>query len=177
MERTLSPHRLVIGALQAALTLFGTQMAASILLANGNGTTVDVRLAGGLLPYLGIQSTPTEFVPLMSWSIAVAVGVTVTAALWNLLRRRDDPSLVLGWGSGLAMSFVLLGMHWVRHLLNPPLVDLWILGQALASVAAASCLFIVYRPRLEAPAPNNAIGGTSPDTAPPLSKQPALENS
>jgi len=177
MERTLSPHRLVIGALQAAFTLFGTQMAASILLANGNGTTVDIRMAGGLLPYLGIQSTPNEFVPLMSWSIALAVGITVTAALWNLLRRREDPSLVLGWGSGLAMSLVLIGMHWFRHLLNPPLVDLWILGQALAYTVAASCLFIAYRPRFETDSSNDSTADSPADSALPLPKTPALENS
>ena len=148
MERLVSPHHLVLGALQAALTLFGAQMAASILLANGSGTAVDIRFAGGVLPFLGIQTTPGDFVPLMSWSITLAVGVTVTAALWNLWRRRDTPSLVLGWASGLAMSLVLIGMHWVRHLINPPLVDLWILSQALAYVVAASVVFIAYRPRL-----------------------------
>lgn len=147
MDRSLSPHHLVLGALQAALTLFGAQMAASILLANGNGTAVDIRLAGGVLPFLGIQTTPGGFVPLMSWSIALAVGVTATGALWNLWRRPDDPSLVLGWASGLVMSIVLIGMHWVRHLINPPLVDLWILSQALAFVIAASIIFIAYRPR------------------------------
>jgi len=147
MDRSLSPHYLVLGALQAALTLFGGQMAASILLANGNGTAVDIRFAGGVLPFLGIQTTPTSFVPLMSWSIALAVGATATGALWNLWRRRDNPSLVLGWASGLAMSIVLVGMHWVRHLINPPLVDLWILSQALAYVVAASFVFIAYRPR------------------------------
>lgn len=147
MDRSISPHHLVLGALQAALTLFGAQMASSVLLANGNGTAIDVRFAGGVLPFLGIQTTPGQFVPLMSWSIALAVGATATGALWNLWRRRDTPSLVLGWASGLVMSVVLIGMHWVRHLINPPLVDLWILSQALAFVVAASIIFIAYRPR------------------------------
>ncbi len=148
MDGSLNPRQLVLGALQAALTLFGAQTAASILLANGNGTTVDIRFSAGIIPFLGIQSTPTEFVPLMSWSVALAVGLTATAALWNLWRRRDSPWLVLGWASGLAMSIVLIGMHWVRHLINPPLVDLWILSQALAYVVAASCIFIAFRPAL-----------------------------
>ena len=171
MDRSLSPHRLVIGALQAALTLFGAQMAASILLANGNGTAVDVQLAGGVLPYLGIQTTPNGFVPLMSWSIALAVGVTVSATLWNLLRRRDEPSLVLGWSSGLVMSLVLISLHWVRHLINPPLVDLWILSQALAYVVAASLVFLAFRPRF----PTEA--GADDVTDRPVSNQPALETS
>lgn len=174
MDRSLSPHRLVIGALQAAFTLFGSQMAASILLANGNGTAVDVRLAGGLLPYLGIQATPNSFVPLMSWSVALAVGVTATAALWNLLRRREDPSLVLGWGSGLIMSLVLISMHWVRHLLNPPLVDLWVLSQALAYVAAASIVFIAFRPRFESERQKESTSTRRTDLS--LSNQPALES-
>ena len=151
MDVALDPRQLVLGALQAALTLFGAQTAASILLANGSGTVVDVRFAAGIIPFLGIQSTPVEFVPLMSWSVAVAVGFTVTAALWHLWRRRDAPSLVLGWASGLAMSIVLIGMHWVRHLVNPPLVDLWILSQALAYAIAGSLVFLAYRPRLTTP--------------------------
>lgn len=146
MESSVDPRHLVLGALQASLTLFGAQTAASILLANGQGTAVDVRFAAGFVPFLGIRTAPDDVVPLMSWSVALAVGFTVTAALWNLWRRRDTPSLVLGWASGLAMSTVLIGMYGVRHLIDPPLVNLWILGQALAYVVAASCLFIAYRP-------------------------------
>jgi hypothetical protein len=148
MDGSIDPRHLVSGALQASLTLFGAQTGASILLANGQGTTVDVRFAAGVIPFLGIRTTPGDVVPLMSWSVAVAVGLTVTAALWNLWRRRDTPSLVLGWASALAMSAVLIGMHWVRHLIDPPLVDLWILSQAMAYVVAAACLFIAYRPSL-----------------------------
>lgn len=148
MEGSVDPRQLVMGALQASLTLFGAQTAASILLANSQGTAVDVRFAGGFIPFLGVRTTPGDVVPLVSWSVALAVGLTVTAALWNLWRRRDTPSLVLGWASALAMSIVLIGMHWVRHLIDPPLVDLWILSQALAYVVAASCLFIAYRPSL-----------------------------
>lgn len=147
MDGTVNPQQLVLGALQAALTLFGAQMAASVLLANGEGTAVDLRFAAGFIPFLGIQTTPGEFVPLISWSIALAVGLTTTAALWHLWRRRESPSLVLGWASGLAMSIILIGMQWVRHLIDPPLVDLWILSQALAYVVAVSVVFIAYRPR------------------------------
>ena len=171
MDRSLSPHRLVIGALQAALTLFGGQMGASILLANGNGTAVDLQFAGGVLPYLGIQTTPSGFVPLMSWSIALSVGVTVTAVMWNLLRRRDDPSLVLGWSSGLVMSLVLISLHWVRHLVNPPLVDLWILSQALAYVVAASLVFLAFRPRFAHESDDSTASNR------PAINQPALETS
>ncbi len=146
MDSSINPQQLVLGALQAALTLFGAQMAASILLANGNGTAVDLRFAAGFIPYLGIRTTPGDFVPLISWSVAIAVGFTTTAALWHLWRRRDTPSLVLGWASGLAMCIVLIGMHWVRHLIDPPMVDLWILSQALAYVVASSVVFIAYRP-------------------------------
>jgi len=53
MDRSLSPHYLVLGALQAALTLFGGQMAASILLANGNGTAlVDLWILSQALAYV-----------------------------------------------------------------------------------------------------------------------------
>jgi hypothetical protein len=151
MEGSVDPRHLVVGALQASLTLFGAQTAASILLANGQGTAVDVHFAGGLIPFLGIRTAPADVVPLMSWSVALAVGLTVTAALWNLWRRRDNPSLVLGWASGLAMSTVLIAMHWVRHLMDPPLVNLWVLSQAFAYVVAASCLFIAFRPSLTSP--------------------------
>lgn len=167
-----NPQQLVLGALQAALTLFGAQTAASILLANGNGTVVDVRFAAGIVPFLGIQTTPGDFVPLMSWSVALAVGFTVTAALWHLWRRRDAPSLVLGWASGLAMSVVLIGMHWVRHLINPPLVDLWILSQALAYTVAASLVFLAYRPRLDRPAqPALPRATTSPAALTPATEK------
>ena len=81
MDRSISPQHLVLGALQAALTLFGAQMAASILLANGSGTAVDIRFAGGVLPFLGIQTTPSGFVPLMSWSIAAAVASRARATV------------------------------------------------------------------------------------------------
>ncbi len=151
MEGSVDPRQLVWGALQASLTLFGAQTGASILVANGQGTAVDVRFAGGIIPFLGLRTTPGDAVPLLSRSVGLAVGLTVTAALWNLWRRRDSPSLVLGWASGLAMSAVLIGMHWIRHLLDPPLVDLWILSQALAYVVAAACLFVAYRPSLTTP--------------------------
>lgn len=137
---------LVLGAAQAALTLFTVQAASSVLLANTGGTPVDVRFAAKVFPYIGIQTDPTSYVRTLSWSIACAVAATTAGALWNLFRRRDNPLYVMGWASGILMSLVLISLQVYRQITSPPVINYWIVGQALAFTVGAALIFLAYRP-------------------------------
>ncbi len=142
--------RLVLGAFQASLTLFLTQAAVQVLMANSVGQPVEVRRVLWVIPYIGINTTPDNYISTLSWSTAAAVVATATGTLWNLWRRRDQPWFLMGWASGLLMSLGLLAIQFFRHFTGVSSINPLILGQALAFVLAAGLIFLAFQPKLSA---------------------------
>ena len=137
---------LVLGTAQASLTLFVTQAAVSILLANALGSGATLRFAYGVIPHVAIAATSQSIVSLSTWPPAIAASTVGAGALWNLWRRRDNPMFVLGWATGLFMAAELLLIQIGRHIAHPPFVDPWIIGQSFAFVGAATLIFVAFRP-------------------------------
>lgn len=137
---------LVLGALQASLTMFVSQAATSVLIANATTSTVKLSFAAGFIPHVAVNATPSNLMTLNTWPPTVAVVATCTGVLWNLWRRRDTPMFVLGWGAGLLMALNLLVIQFVRHLVEPPMLSPWMFAQAVAFVVAAGLIFLAYRP-------------------------------
>ncbi len=168
-KSTRNNAMLVLGAAQASLTLFLTQAIVSVLLASSLGNAVTIRFAFHVVPHVGIAATPSSIISLSTWPAVAAATTTATGALWNLWRRRSNPMFVIGWASGFVMSLELLSIQLGRHLLDPPVVHPWILGQAVAFVAAGALIFVAFRPTLE-----EATG--NPSGNPPM-KDPAMNPS
>lgn len=152
---------LVRGVLRAATTLFLSQALSAILIANYVGGQLQIRFYFKVVPYVAILASRDLFVAILTWSTTFAVTLTCLAVLSGLARHRDEQKLLDGWATGLFMSGLLLVMQYVRHVLDPPAIDGWILAQTAAGVVAASVIFLGFRPEVEMPAQGRRSNGPS----------------
>lgn len=143
---------LVRGVLRAATTLFLTQAFGAILIANYVGGQLQIRFHFKVVPYVAILASRDLFVSILTWSTTFAVTLTSLAVLIGLARLRNEQKLLDGWATGLFMCGLLLVMQYVRHVLDPPAIDGWILAQTAAGVVAVSVIFLGFRPEADMPA-------------------------
>ena len=153
---------LVLAASHAALVLFVTQALSSILLANYVDALIEVRFIWNVIPYLAIAvSNEGDLLTIVSYSSAVSVAAVSIGAIHALIRHRSDLLCLRGWGMGLPMGGLLLAFQYLRHRLNPPLVDSWVLAQSAAALVAVTVVFIGFKPMAEMVGPS----GTPPVTS------------
>lgn len=141
---------LVLATSHAALILFVTQAVSTMLLANLFGASVSIRFIGNIVPYLALTNlNPADLVPLASYSTAASVGAVCLAALFALVRHRDDRQRLYGLAMGLPMGAGLVAFQFLRHRQSPPFIDGWILVQSSALLALVSVVFLGFKPLKE----------------------------
>lgn len=150
---------MVRGVLRAATTLFLSQALSAILIANYLGGQLQIRFYFKLFPYVAILSSRDLFVSILTWSTTIAVSFTCIAILTGLARHRHEQKLLDGWATGLFMSGLLLVMQYVRHVLDPPAIDGWVLAQTAAGVVAATVIFLGFRPEVDRPTQSRHSAG------------------
>lgn len=144
---------LVLASSHAALALFVTQALSSVLLANYFGAVIEIRFVGNIIPYLSMAvARQSDLLTIVSVSSALSVVAVCVGTIQALIRLRGDPLSLNGWATGLPMGAFLLGFQYLRHLINPPVVNGWILAQAGAGLVTVTVLFIGFKPT---PIPTN----------------------
>ncbi len=142
---------LVLAASHAALSLFVTQAISSVLLANYFDAVIEIRFVWSVVPYLSLAvAKQGDLVAIVSYSTALSVLAVCFGTLQSLVRHRTDLHSLYGWSSGLAMGSLLLAFQFLRHYLNPPVIDTQVLAQAAAFLAAALVLFVGFKPQPDA---------------------------
>lgn len=144
-RRTLTPIPVEIdhtplakGAGHAALTLAAAQLAGSLVMAAVEEVRLGVAWWFGVVPHLSFQvGSRSQLVRLVDVSTAAAALAVLAGVAWTwLTRRRTDPLYQQGWSFGVVMVFLLCGLGYLRHLLDPPLASPWLLTQLAAAAAA-----------------------------------------
>lgn len=139
---------LVLAASHAALSLFVTQAISSVLLANYFDAVIEIRFVWSVVPYLSLAvAKQGDLVTIVSFSTALSVLAVSFGAIQSLIRHRTDLHSLYGWSSGLAMGSLLLAFQFLRHYLNPPVIDTQVLAQSAAFLASALVLFVGFKPQ------------------------------
>ncbi len=153
---------LVLAASHAALVLFATQALSSLLLANYVNAVIEIRFIWNIVPYLAIAVfNEGDLLAIISYSSAISVAAVSIGAIHALVRCRNDLLRLRGWGMGLPMGGLLLAFQYLRHRLNPPLVDGWVLAQSAAALVAVTVVFIGFKPMAEMVSPTDLPRTTS----------------
>lgn len=137
---------LVRGVLRAATTLFLGQAIGSLVIANWLGGSLQIRFFLKFIPYVTILAPRITFVRIITWATVFAVVLTCAMVLIGLVRHRKEQQLLDGWSSGLLMSGLLVGFQYLRHLMDPPTIDGWVMAQTAAGVIAAAVIYLGFRP-------------------------------
>lgn len=137
---------LVRGVLRAATTLFLGQALGSLVIANWLGGSLQIRFFLKFIPYVTILAPRITFVRVVTWATVFAVVLTCAMVLLGLVRHRKEQQLLDGWSSGLLMSGLLVGFQYLRHLMDTPTIDGWIMAQTAAGVIAAIVIYLGFRP-------------------------------
>ncbi len=146
----------VLGAANAALLLFSTQALASMFVGDSLDATIQVEFQARVIPTLQFITDITTFVKIVTWSTAIAVLMTCVGVVVALIRRRDDEQRLYGWAMGLLMAGLLVVFHFIRHLMNPPVIDGWVLAQSTAFIIVTALIFIGFKPGARVPKPTDA---------------------
>ncbi|MEZ5342667.1 MAG: hypothetical protein R2706_14835 [Acidimicrobiales bacterium] len=146
VQGTASYDHFVGAAVKASVTIFASQIVASLVVANLSGARLTVA-KWRLIPYLAIVADEATFVSTVTWSTLAAVIAACFMALWVQHTRSDEHAVVYGWATGILMAGLLVLFQVLRGWLGPPAVQGWILAQAAAVVAASTVLFIGLQPR------------------------------
>lgn len=138
---------LIRGSLRVAVLMFLTQFLAAVIIANFLGGVIRFAFWFGFIPYLEIWTDRESYASIVTWSTAAAVASTCMGVVLALIRRRDEPLLLDGWGTGLPMLALLLLLQLVRERTYPvEVVDDWVIAQAAAVTIATTMIFVGFRP-------------------------------
>lgn len=146
----------VLAAANAALLLFLTQAVAAMFVGDALGATIQVNFRARVIPTLEFITDLPTFVDIVTWSTAIATGMSCLGVLAALVRHREDNQRLYGWTSGLAMSGLLVVFQFVRHLTNPPVIDGWVSAQATAFIIVTALVFVGFKPGSRLPEPTDA---------------------
>ena len=156
-EEDWSPF--VLGAANAALLLFGVQALAAVVVGHNLGAVVEIRFWNRSLPYIAFVTDRSTFVGIVTWSTAIATAALCLGLLVSLIRNREtrvEQLRLMGWAAGLLMAGMLVIFQFVRHLLDPPVIDGWVSAQATAFIIVTSLIFVAFKPAAALPEPLDA---------------------
>lgn len=149
----------VLGAANAALLLFGVQALAAVIVGHNLGAVVEIRFWNRFLPYIAFVTDRPTFVGLVTWSTAIATAAVCIGLLVALVRNREtrvEQLRLLGWSAGLFMAGALVIFQFVRHLIDPPVIDGWVSAQATAFIIVTALIFVAFKPAAALPEPLDA---------------------
>ncbi len=146
----------VLAAANAALLLFLTQAVAAMFVGDALGATIQVNFRARIIPTLEFITDLPTFVEIVTWSTAIATGASCLGVLAALVRHREDNQRLYGWAAGLAMAGLLVIFQFVRHLMNPPVIDGWVSAQATAFIIVTALVFVGFKPGSRLPEPTDA---------------------
>lgn len=149
----------VLGAANAALLLFGVQALAAVIVGHNLGAVVEIRFWYRFVPYIAFVTDRTTFVGIVTWSTAVATAGVCLGVLFSLVRNREtrvQQLRLLGWSAGLLMAGMLVIFQFVRHLIDPPVINGWVSAQATAFLIVTALIFVAFKPATALPEPLDA---------------------
>jgi hypothetical protein len=131
---------LVTASAGAALLAVAVKLSAVVTIANLHGASLRPRVALGWLPYVEVLADRTTFTQIVTLSTAAMAAAAALRLLPAALRGGADPDLVSGRVVGVAVAAETLGLEYVRHLVDGPLLA-WpaaavVLGLLAAGTAA-----------------------------------------
>lgn len=156
-EEDWSPF--VLGAANAALLLFGVQALAAVIVGHNLGAVVEIRFWNRFLPYIAFVTDRPTFVGIVTWSTAIATAAVCFGLIVSLIRNREtriEQLRLMGWGAGLFMAAGLVIFQFVRHLINPPVINGWVSAQATAFIIVTALIFVAFKPAAVLPEPLDA---------------------
>ncbi|MEZ5227640.1 MAG: hypothetical protein R2710_13490 [Acidimicrobiales bacterium] len=132
--------------LGTAVFFFLVQIVASVMIANYLGVAVSIKVWAKVLPYIELRGGLTEFIKVTTYSTAATVLLGTVRSMATLAFWRKNIQVVDGRATALLMSGLLLAYQYIRHLMNPPVIDTWIYAQTMAGVVAATVIYLGFRP-------------------------------
>jgi hypothetical protein len=131
---------LVAASAGTALLAVAVKLSAVVTIANLQGASLRPRVALGWLPYFEVLADRAAFTQIATLSTAAMAAVAALRLLPAALRGGADPDLVSGRIVGVAVAAETLGLEYVRHLVDGPLLA-WpaaaiVLGMLAAGTAA-----------------------------------------
>ncbi len=151
--------------LGTAIFFFVVQTLASIMIANFQGVTITIKLWNHLLPYIELRGDLNRFVFITTWSSATTVLLGSLRAMAALAFQRKNVQILDGRATALLMGGLLLAYQYIRHALNPPVIDTWIYAQTMAGVVAATVVYLGFRPTGHQSAPAESRDSTDASRA------------
>lgn len=146
--------RLVGASAGAALLAVAAKLSGIITVANLQGAALRPRIAHGWLPYLDIVADRAVFTQVVTLSTAAMAAVALLRLLPAALRGGGDPDLVAGRLLGVAVAAETLGLEYVRHLLDGPVLA-WpgaaLVLAALGAGAGAGAIAVIRSQNPAAP--------------------------
>ncbi len=143
-EEDYSPF--LYSMLGTAMFVFLVQTISSLIIANYFGASIGIELWFGLMPYIQLTVSPSSFISISTWASVATVLVATLRSMFALAFLRKSRQVLDGRAMGLVMGGLLLVYQYIRHLLNPPLIDTWVYAQTMAGVVAATVIYLGFRP-------------------------------
>ncbi len=129
-----------------AVFFFIVQTLASLVIANFVDMTITVKLWKFVLPYIELRGNLTDFVKITTWSSTATVLLGSLRAMAALVFLRKKVQVLDGQATALLMGGLLLAYQYIRHMLNPPVIDTWVYAQTMAGIVAATVIYLGFRP-------------------------------
>ncbi len=132
--------------LGTAVFFFLVQTLSSVLIANYRGAVITIESWKHVLPYIQIAGSPASFIEVTTWSTAATVLLGSARTMHALAFQRKNLQVLDGRATALLMGGLLLAYEYLRHLIDPPVIDTWIYAQTMAGVVAATVIYLGFRP-------------------------------